>query len=499
MSLPVILLVFANDLENPERYLKELDGEQVDLINLLRPFFRVEACPHAVPQHIEKVFHIFGETVGIFHFAGHAGPNAIQLAEGKLAYVQGLAPLVAMQGGVKLVFLNGCSTFGQIEAYRKANVPAVIATDKPINDNFAREFASLFYANFVESKQGLSLSRSFEATRYQIELRYPSPSAYYSRGFKPKKEEYGDNFPYILYLKDPAAGELCYADFTEETNLGGEKSEDLVPEKKRFVPPEAHLLCNRETVNQDFEDSVGDCLKTEFRKPMVYLVHGLQKELPLDLCRRFYHFSVAKTFNRLDKVLEASRFERFEIEMPGRRDFEKGKELTRIKENLKFALHMDYPAKQIDQLSALDILKHLGTHAKIALFEHSIYEEKWPKEKQRSFLKSYLGEFWQVELPEESPEILILFSFQYQGRVKKSAFRLRRSAVPSAIHKEFEPYVCSNLDQLMQVKRIEVKEWNDKYAKDDPGLTDRIFGEEIELPMQEIHPHIRGAVIRARR
>ena len=54
------------------------------------------------------------------------------------------------------------------------------------------------------------------------------------------------------------------------------------------------------------------------------------------------------------------------------------------------------------------------------------------------------------------------------------------------------------LPLLEAVPRVDVKDWNDRYASDEPGLTDRLFGSKQRLPMQEIFEELKATVIRRR-
>ena len=56
-------------------------------------------------------------------------------------YGSGLAKLFGMQENLKLVFLNGCSTKGQVEALQANNIPNIIATSKSVEDGVAKNLA----------------------------------------------------------------------------------------------------------------------------------------------------------------------------------------------------------------------------------------------------------------------------------------------------------------------------------------------------------------------
>ena len=99
-------------------------------------------------ERIYAVFQKHRDRIAIFHFGGHADGDRLFLEsafEPRPAYAEGLATLLGQQRGLKLVFLNGCSTRPQVKRLLDAGVPAVIATARPIDDRVATEFAVAFY------------------------------------------------------------------------------------------------------------------------------------------------------------------------------------------------------------------------------------------------------------------------------------------------------------------------------------------------------------------
>jgi AAA+ ATPase superfamily predicted ATPase len=61
-----------------------------------------------------------------------------------------LIALLMTQKHLRLVFLNGCSTAGLAHRLLDAGVPAVIATDRSINDDLAQLFAGEFYQQLAQ-------------------------------------------------------------------------------------------------------------------------------------------------------------------------------------------------------------------------------------------------------------------------------------------------------------------------------------------------------------
>jgi hypothetical protein len=80
----------------------------------------------------------------LFSYSGHAGHSELLLGDGP-ANANGIAQMLGRCPKLKLVLLNGCSTQGQVKALLDAGVPAVIATNAPVGDRAATQFAITFF------------------------------------------------------------------------------------------------------------------------------------------------------------------------------------------------------------------------------------------------------------------------------------------------------------------------------------------------------------------
>lgn len=170
MDTPLIFLAFANDQDAHLFLLKEEsrqvfaaleEAERKDYIKV----FREES---AKASDIFQGFTRYKDRVAIFHYGGHASGTQLRLEEGA-GNADGLASLMGEQENLKLVFLNGCSSKGQVKALLAAGVKAVIATSVPINDRKAMEFAQQFYAALAHRRtigQAFKLAEAYIRTRY---------------------------------------------------------------------------------------------------------------------------------------------------------------------------------------------------------------------------------------------------------------------------------------------------------------------------------------------
>ena len=159
---PVALVLFSNDLDSflpnveRERKLIEEALESYNDTNRLKVIARSSVS-------IDEIFRLFNRYQGriaLFHFAGHAGGEGLQLnkdfAGTEIGKAGGLADLFRREvedGILQLVFLNGCSTRPQLEGLKAAGVPSVISTRFPINDQKALGFAKHFYRALANSDQ----------------------------------------------------------------------------------------------------------------------------------------------------------------------------------------------------------------------------------------------------------------------------------------------------------------------------------------------------------
>lgn len=159
-SRPIILMAFAN----PRRDLslnKETSG--------IRSIFRHSRdCELMILDHpsladITETFQNYRNQIVVFHYGGHANGFQQMLesdqGEEQRINVQGFAEFLASQQNLKFVFLNGCSTEGQVKEFFDAGVECVIATTQEIDDQLATAFSLRFYKGL---ESGANLKTSYD-------------------------------------------------------------------------------------------------------------------------------------------------------------------------------------------------------------------------------------------------------------------------------------------------------------------------------------------------
>lgn len=198
MKSPVLFLAFSNDNDD---HLALLEDERRAISGHLIPlesqqFFQLHVEPSARIQDLSKYLAEFKDRVALFHYAGHAGSEAIFLQDGR-ADAGGLANLLALQKNLKLVFLNGCSTKAQVDQLIALGIPAVIATSVPISDPAAKNFADIFY-NALATRHDIEEAFKVAASAYQMES---GNELSIQRGLDLEIDEPEDALPWGLYVK----------------------------------------------------------------------------------------------------------------------------------------------------------------------------------------------------------------------------------------------------------------------------------------------------------
>lgn len=148
--LPAVFIAFADD-----------ESQQLDALHRERKAIKtcLEQSPYSNWVQVEHESFTTTSDISerletklqgnltIFHFAGHAAAQDIQLQDGQLG-AEKLAAHLATAPFLKLVFLNACHSMQQAEVFFQAGIPALIVTTLPIGDELAADFATHFYQAF---------------------------------------------------------------------------------------------------------------------------------------------------------------------------------------------------------------------------------------------------------------------------------------------------------------------------------------------------------------
>lgn len=224
---PVLLLTFSN---HPDDYLPMIVAEQKAIKQALLDFddknyLQLRDLQHASTEEIFYLINRYHNRVCILHYGGHADGQSLQLEQDvgvvQAAAVQGIAGLLGTQQNLKLAFLNGCATRGQVQALLDKGVPAVIATRVSINDREAQLFATQFYEAMAGGSRLIDAFRKAKAMieTQRADIRIEDPDT--TRGIV--LPEADDDLPWGLYWRAEAAEVLDWKLPTAahyEINLG---------------------------------------------------------------------------------------------------------------------------------------------------------------------------------------------------------------------------------------------------------------------------------------
>ncbi len=167
MARPVVILAFANDKQAELPCLQEEADKLSNLFHQLqdRNLIDLRFYPNASIETLYRDLKIYRSRVAIFHYAGHADSGSLDLGDSSLK-LSSISNLIVRKWKPTLVFLNGCSTFGMAEKMIEQGVYGVIATERPVSDQKAKNFSINFYEGLLS---GQSVVRSFkDATEFYL-------------------------------------------------------------------------------------------------------------------------------------------------------------------------------------------------------------------------------------------------------------------------------------------------------------------------------------------
>ncbi len=231
----VVLLTFANDRS---AYLEQLKAESRAITEILqrledRQAIRLVREENAESDDVIRQISRHQDDIVLFHFAGHADDATLHFEAGA-GHAAGIAELLGQLPNLKVAFLNGCSTLGQVQRLLDEGVPVVIATQTPIDDDKARIFAETFYHHLAH--QG-TIQRAFELARAALLTRFSNVDTHalqirpVSRGIRLEQPEQRGSMPWGLYYLEEKADALNWT-------LPAQRTKDLEPGAEQFRPNE---------------------------------------------------------------------------------------------------------------------------------------------------------------------------------------------------------------------------------------------------------------------
>jgi hypothetical protein len=202
---PVFLFVFAN----PRRDLA-LNRETSGIRAALRSRRDIElvVLDHPALAEIEDAFQERRHQIVAFHYSGHANGFQQMLesesgAEQKIQ-VAGFAQFLASQESLRFIFLNGCSTGGQVDDFFAAGVPCVLATTQDVADERATTFSLRFYSGLASGADLRTAYQEAVGSAKAQDNRLVLTDHSETRGIRVglKRETPSPAFPWQLHLQD---------------------------------------------------------------------------------------------------------------------------------------------------------------------------------------------------------------------------------------------------------------------------------------------------------
>jgi hypothetical protein len=200
--MPNILIIYAND---QQRQLAMLEKESKEISRLLdrvpHKNYSVKMIPAVQPAELLDELANNGHELEILHYSGHADSRTLFFAEQEIKSGN-LADRLSLCPNLKLVFLNGCATMGQIANFHAAGVPYVVATSREVEDTKSYWIAAQFYQYLTLAQ---SVEEAFESIRKDGVVLEKNLDLAVVRGSQPAGEELDDNgFEWGLYAKENA-------------------------------------------------------------------------------------------------------------------------------------------------------------------------------------------------------------------------------------------------------------------------------------------------------
>lgn len=183
--METLLLTFANQ---QSKLLPTLQEEDDTLNRILAPHVRLGHLQLLRESFVtlEKLYQsltLYREELVLFLFSGHAGRDKLELGDGE-SYGGAIAGMLRKCPRLKLVFLNGCSTAGQVDQILDCEIPVVIASSAAIEDDRATFFSIRF---FEALERQFTIKEAFEMAREALEAKsreiHPEISIYKNTGF----------------------------------------------------------------------------------------------------------------------------------------------------------------------------------------------------------------------------------------------------------------------------------------------------------------------------
>lgn len=254
--MDVICLAFANDRANPLPTLQEEDNNLNKILSprQLKQHFILIRDSYASITSVTNTIAQSKDQLRIFLYSGHAGRDKL-LLEGQAANAEGIAYLLGQCPNLQLVFLNGCSTKGQVYSLLQKGIPVVIATSAPIEDKKANEFSSRF---FQAMNDQCSIKEAYELAKGELMARYPDVQTDASNILAEPGTQTEDSLWGIYYMPEKAIS----LEWKLNANTPSVVSENFVPNEILIDTLMESLSPYREEIKKMVDDESAGATKS---------------------------------------------------------------------------------------------------------------------------------------------------------------------------------------------------------------------------------------------
>lgn len=382
-----------------------------------------ERCPDTDPADIIHQLEDYPQDYRIFHFAGHALDEVLEMGQDKLpdnarqvdmAYY---ADQLARYGtDLRLVFLNACGTEKQAKALLKEGIRAVVATTLPVRDTYAAEFARHFYTLFLT--KGYTLSEAVQEAHTRLNQEVGNQLVNRVTGKLNEKllvaEEHRGGFVlhrgalpdpeqiFKIYTRQQEHAEARYTDWqtdasTPPQQIDLERSGPFPPR----IDPEAYLICDRDDQEAEF------CELTQAQtEPRFLFIHDPAPNSPFELAQRFKFFSIRD-------VCDPKITIRIEpLDFPTRFDFKNANDPEKARHHLanEYSRKFSRPGgNPYNEALGRYEYPRLGANV-VAIAHHQIPLDFW-EDRIRDYFLYYLDEFSTLLRDTLSERLLVICSF----------------------------------------------------------------------------------------
>lgn len=425
---------------------------------------KIDPLVKATQVQLENRIALLKDDILIFHYAGHAGDASVELNDeftGEMYFtdMKVFAEIIAADAtALRLVFLNGCSTADQVNFLLDQKIPAVISTNLPLDDNYAFEFAKLFYEKFFNKETNLSLQKAFDNTIRSFnakentkfftdagELNNPELIHPAKRGsFK-----IGPNTNKSIYRLDgeTAVREQTFADWqiTAVTQLQPVTDLDKTKPINLGLSEDCYLLCDR----QGQADTVRDIIKKKMQgalpDPNFIFINCHNNDGPPDLLQRFEKYVLPELCTggaRLDY-----------LKFPPPDFFDIGNDPQKPLEHLK-NIYNEQVSNKSQQKFGNDTLLILC---------HKIYKPFW-KEGLKPFFEYYLDDYSKILRQELSERLVIFFLLIHAGKPEQLETLPKYAGLYETLKANRENRV-DYFKELPRIEDVDILEWHDNVFK----------------------------------